>query len=152
MAQNNAFTDAFKGFSEFKLPNVDFNSFFSLSRRNIEAFTAANQAMSEGVQAVVRRQAEITQRSVEDALALVREVYSSKSPEASASKQAQFVQKSLEEAVSNARELIELASKSGAEASEVLSKRFNQAISEITEITSKTAGQAVKAAKSASNK
>lgn len=149
MAQNNAFAEAFKGLSDFKLPNVDFNGFFSLTRRNVEAFSAANQAFAEGAQAVARRQAEIMQRSVEDALSLVREVYSSKSPEASAAKQAQFVQKSLEEAVSNAREIIELASKSGTEASEVLSKRFNQAISEITDIAGKASSQTVKAAKSA---
>lgn len=146
MAQNNAFAEAFKSFSEYKLP-LDFNGLFSMSRRNIEALSAANQAVAEGAQAVVRRQAEIVQRNIEDALSLVREVYSSKSPEASAAKQAQFVQKSMEEALSNARELIELASKSSAEAGEVLSKRFSQAISEVSDIAGKTTGQAVKAAK-----
>ena len=144
MAQSNAFADAFKGLQDFKMPNVDFNGFFSLSRRNAEAFTAANQTVTEGIQKAVKRQTEIAQRNIEDALSFVREVTGSKSPEASAAKQAQFVKKATEELVSNAREIMEIVSKSNTQASEVLSKRFNQAISEISDI----AGQAPKAAKS----
>ena len=149
MSQSKAFTEAFKGFSEFKLPNYDFNSVFSLTRRNVEAFTAANQAFAEGIQAAARRGTEIAQRNLEDTLSLVRDISSSKSPEASATKQAQFVQKSLEAAVSNAREIAQIVTKSGEEASSVLSKRFNQAISEISDLTTKNTQAAAKSAKSA---
>jgi len=134
MAQSNAFAEAFKGFQDFKIPNVDFNGFFSLGRRNAEALTAANQAVVDGAQKVVKRQTEIAQRNIEDALSFVREVTGAKSPEASAQKQAQFAQKAAEEFVSNAREIMELVSKSSTQASEVLSQRFNQVISEISDI------------------
>lgn len=146
MAQSNAFADAFKGLQDFKMPNVDFNGVFSMTRRNAEAFSAANQTVAEGLQKAAKRQAEIAQRSIEEALSFVREVTGSKSPEASAQKQAQFAQKAAEELVSNAREIMEIVSKSSTQASEVLSKRFNQAISEISDI----AGQAPK--KSAGSK
>ena len=144
MAQSNAFAEAFKGFQDLKVPNVDFNGVFSLIRRNAEALTAANQAGAEGLQKAVKRQAEIAQSNIEAALSFVKEVTGAKSPEASAQKQAQFAQKAAEELVSNTREILEIVSKSSTQAGEVLSKRFNQAISEISDIT----GQAAPKAKS----
>lgn len=147
MAQNNAFAEAFKGFQDFKMPNVDFNGLFSAGRRNAEAFTAANQAVTDGLQKAAKRQAEIAQRNLEDALSFVKEVTGSKSPEASAQKQAQFVKKAAEEMVTNAREIMEIVSKSSTQASEVLSKRLNQAISEISEIAGSVAPKAAKSSK-----
>jgi hypothetical protein len=50
--------------------------------------------------------------------------------------------KAAEEMVTNAREIMEIVSKSSTQASEVLSKRFNQAISEISEIAGSVAPKA----------
>ncbi len=42
---------------QFKLPGVDSKSLIETQRRNLEAFTKANQVTFEAVQAVVQRQA-----------------------------------------------------------------------------------------------
>ncbi len=145
MAQSQRIADAFKVFADFKAPNYDFNQLFSLSRRNIEALTAANQAFAGGVQAVARRGAEIAKNSSEEAIQLFREVYSSQSPEAGAQKQADFVKTQFESAMANAREVFEVLSKSNAEAAEIITKRLTDALNEV----SKTAQQA--SSKKASN-
>ena len=129
MAQN-PFQDAFKVFTDFKAPTADFNQFFSFGRRNVEALTAANQAVAEGAQAVARRQAEILKNNTEEAIQLFRDVYSSKNPEASASKQAEFAKQAFESALSNLREMFEMVSKSNVEAAEVITKRVSEIMNE----------------------
>jgi phasin family protein len=138
MAQSsNKFAESFKAFSDFKAPNYDFNALVSIGRRNIEAFTAANQAVAEGAQAIARRQAEIARSNAEEAIQLFREVYSSQTPEASASKQAEFARSAFESALSNVRELFEMASKSNIEAAEVLTKRLTEVMGEVGKAASK---------------
>lgn len=129
MAQN-TFQDAFKVFTDFKAPVYDFNQLFSFGRRNVEAFTAANQAVAEGAQAVARRQAEILKSNTEEAIQLFRDVYSSKNPEASASKQAEFAKQAFETSLSNLREMFEMVSKSNVEAAEVITKRVSEIMNE----------------------
>ena len=129
MAQN-TFQDAFKVFTDFKAPVYDFNQLFSFGRRNVEAFTAANQAVAEGAQAVARRQAEIMKSNTEEAIQLFRDVYSSKNPEASASKQAEFAKQAFETSLSNLREMFEMLSKSNVEAAEVITKRVSEIMNE----------------------
>src|SRR4051794_30917938 len=53
---------AIKGFS---LPGFDFGAIFDMQRKNIEAFTAASQTFTQGLQTVVKRQSEITRQQVE---------------------------------------------------------------------------------------
>lgn len=136
MAQN-TFQDAFKVFTDFKAPVYDFNQLFSFGRRNVEAFTAANQAVAEGAQAVARRQAEIMKSNTEEAIQLFRDVYSSKNPEASASKQAEFAKQAFETSLSNLREMFEMLSKSNVEAAEVITKRVSEIMNETNKASNK---------------
>lgn len=141
MAQpNKQFADAFKVFTDFKAPVYDFNQLFSVGRRNIEAFTSANQAVAEGAQAVARRQAEIAKNSAEEAIQLFREVYSSPSPDAGAQKQADFVKSQFESALANAREVFEMISKSNSEAAEIITRRITEALGEANKAAN-TAGR-----------
>src|SRR3954454_9601293 len=48
----------------FKLPGFDVNTVVDIQRRNVEALTAANQTVVQGLQTVVRRQGEIARQSV----------------------------------------------------------------------------------------
>jgi phasin family protein len=141
MSQNKAFNDAFKAFSSVQ-PQADFKEVFNAGRKNVEAFTAANQAFAEGVQAVFRRQAEVAQKQAEDALNLFKEVASSKNPEASIAKQAEFAKSAFETSLANTREAIETASKAGTEASEIIGKR---AVANVEEYSVKAAEVAKKA-------
>ena len=143
----NQFTEAMNQLNGFSAPNVDFNQVFAIGRRNIEALTAAHQAITEGAQTAAQRSAEQLQKNIEQAVELAREVYSSKSPEASSQKQIKFLTDSLETSMAQAQEVYELLSKSGAEASDTLSKRANECISECNDIASSFAQQSKKAAK-----
>src|SRR3954469_6933261 len=48
----------------FKLPGFDVNTVLDIQRRNVEALTATNQTIAQGLQTVVRRQGEIARQSV----------------------------------------------------------------------------------------
>ncbi len=135
MAQSsNKFAEGWKALSDFKVPSYDFNALVSIGRRNIEALTAANQAVAEGAQAIAKRQAEIARAGAEEAIDLFREVYSSKTPEAGAAKQAEFARSAFESALGNVRELYEMALKSNSEAAEVVTKRLTEVLGEVANV------------------
>ena len=50
----------------FKLPGFDVNTVLDIQRRNVEALSAANQTIVQGLQTVVRRQGEIARQSAKD--------------------------------------------------------------------------------------
>src|SRR5487761_2425971 len=65
--------DVGKTFAGFNLPGLDAESVMATQRKNLEAFTQANQLAVEGVQAVTRRQVEIAREAFEGASAALRE-------------------------------------------------------------------------------
>src|ERR1700733_10547022 len=111
----NPFADMFKN-------TFDFNQIFSTQRRNIEALSAANQAVVEGAQAISRRQAEVIREHVEESLKASKDLLTSGTPETNMNKQADFAKGIFESTLSNLREITEMATKSGFEAFDVLNK------------------------------
>lgn len=130
--------DLSKMIAEYKVPGVDVDSILASQRKNIEAVTAANQLAVEGLQAVLRRQAEILRQSVEEAGAMVNEVMAASSPEDKAAKQAELVKAAFEKTLANARELSEMVAKSNSEAADVLSKRVSESLDELKSAIAKT--------------
>src|SRR3954471_19092114 len=100
MASNYAFNDMFKN-------AFDFNQLFSTQRRNIEALSAANQAVVEGAQAISRRQAEVIRENVEGMLKASKDILTSGTPESNLSKQADLAKSIFENTLSNLREISE---------------------------------------------
>ena len=133
--KNAGYPDFTKMFSDMKMPQMDFNALFSIQRRNFEAASAASQMLTEGVRAVSRRQAEILQSGTEELLQTAREIWTSTSPEANASKQSDLAKGLMENSMSNVRELTEMATKSSAEAVDVLNKRFMENFEELNKMT-----------------
>lgn len=130
MTYNNPFADMFKN-------NFDFNQVFSTQRRNVEAVTAANQAVLEGAQAISRRQAEVFRANVENVMKVSKEVMTSAgTPEVSVSRQSDLARALFENTLSNLREVTETATKSGFEAFDVLNKRVAESLEEIGEASS----------------
>lgn len=136
----NPFADFFNAWSDNAwLKNnactgVNFDDAIAAGRLNAKAFSDAVKAASEGAQAVLRRQAEISQRAAEEASKYFKEATSAenvKNPEAAIANQAEFAQKSIENAISNSKELFEMASKFGNEASDIINKRVIAALSEV---------------------
>lgn len=129
--------DFWKSFTDFKAPVVDVNSIVNTQRRNIEAFSAANQVFVEGVQAASKRQAEAMRENVESAIAATKDILTSNSPENNTSKQIGLVKDWYENAMETARECAEMVSKSSNEAYELISKRANETWEEFSKAAKK---------------
>ena len=123
--------DFSKVLGEIKMPGVDVESILATQRKNIEAVTAANQLAIEGLQAVLRRQAEILRQSLEAAGTAATEVISAGTPEEKATKQAELLKTAFEKSLSNVRELAEMVAKSNTEAADVLAKRVSESLEEV---------------------
>ena len=126
----NGFFDVTKIMGDFRVPGIDLEAAVASQRKNIEALTQANQLAVEGVQALMRRQVEITRQAMEDFSAMFRDlVQPNGSTEDRFAKQAEYSKHALEKGLSNAKELTELVTKANTEAFAALSHR----VSELTE-------------------
>jgi phasin family protein len=119
-------------FAEIFKQSFDMNQLFATQRRNIEALSAANQAIVEGAQAVSRRQAEAVRENVEKVLSASREMFNGGSPEAGLTRQAELTKTVFENALNNVREVTEMLTKSSFEAFDVLTERANKSIEELS--------------------
>lgn len=131
--------DLSKVADQFKMPGLDAQALVEYQKRNLEAFTSANKIALEGAQAVIRRQAEIVRKGVEDASKALSELNAAGTPQDKMMKQAELAKEAYEAAVANLRELTEMASKSNGEAAELLSTRVSESFGEITGEMKKTA-------------
>ncbi|MBI1208922.1 MAG: phasin family protein [Azospirillum sp.] len=129
--------DVSKMMAEFKMPGVDVDAIMASQRKNIEAVTAANQLAIEGMQAVVRRQAEILRQTMEETGAMLTEMMGAGSPEEKVTKQAELVKSAFEKALSNMKELAEMVAKSNSEAANVISKRVSDSLEELKTVMAK---------------
>lgn len=129
--------DPSKLMGDLKMPGLDVEAIVASQRKNIEAVTAANQLAFEGLQAVLRRQAELLRTATEEAGSFVNQVMAAGSPEEKAAKQADLVKAAFEKSLSNIRELSELVAKSNTEAAEVLTKRVSESLDEVKAAISK---------------
>jgi len=139
-------TEVGKMFAGFTFQGFDVEALMTAQRRNLEAFTQANQLAVEGFQAFAKMQVELTRTAMDEASALVRDWAETGAPEEKLQKQATFAKKALAKGVSNARELIELAGKTQTEAFDVLNKRFTESLDEMTSFTKKETKKETKVA------
>jgi phasin family protein len=112
-----------------KLPGFDVTTVLDIQRRNVEALTAANQTLAQGLQTVVQRQGEIARQSVKQ----VQDLLSVKptSVEETLVKQIDVAKTSYEKTVADARELGDLVAKVGSEAVDILSRRVVASLDEV---------------------
>lgn len=111
--------DFTKMLSQFRIPGVDFAAIVERERKNIEALTAANKIAFEGWQALIRRQSEILQDAMKQAVA-------DASQQDALQKRADLAKERFEGALNNMRELAEMATKSQKEAFDVVRKRVEE--------------------------
>jgi len=124
---------------QFKLPGLDAQALVDYQKRNLEAVASANKIALEGAQAVIRRQAEIVRKSVEDASKALSELNAAETPQDKLVKQVELAKQAYEAAVANLQELTEIASKSNGEAAGLLSARVSESFGEFTSEVKKTA-------------
>ena len=131
---NESISNSFKSWAD-KAPFGDgygWDRFVAANKSNAKALADVAQAISEGGQALARRQAEIIQRTADDIVKFFKESANAKSPEACIAKQADFAKSSVDSAINNSRELVEISSKLNSEARDIIGKRVANAISELT--------------------
>ena len=116
---------------QYNVPGLDVDSVLETQRRNVEALTAANQAAVEGVRALAKRQSEILQQTLDTANKAVTKLGKAGTPQDAAAKQAEIAKTVFEKAVANTQELAQLAVKSNAEATQVITNRISEGLDEI---------------------
>jgi phasin family protein len=114
-----------------KLPGFDVTTVLNIQRRNVEALSAANQTIAQGLQTVVQRQGEITRQSVKQFRDLLSVKPSSTSVEEMLVKQIDVAKTSYEKNVADARELGDLIAKVGSETIDILSRRVVASLGEV---------------------
>ena len=125
--------DVTKMFADFRYRPFDVEAVWAAQRRNIEALSQANQLAVEGVQALARRQIELTRETFEGFSTLLRDMAQPASAEDRIAKNTEYAKQVLEKSVSNGREIALLATKAGTEAADVLRKRACEGLDELRE-------------------
>ena len=115
----------------FKMPGFDVTTVLDLQRRNVEALTAANQTIAQGLQTVARRQGEIARQSVKQFQDLVSFKPSNASVTETLVKKIDLTKTSYEKNVADARELGDIVAKVGSEAVDILSRRVVASLDEV---------------------
>jgi phasin family protein len=113
----------------FKLPGFDVNTVVDIQHRNVEAVTAANQTLVQGLQTVAQRQGEIARQSVKQFQDLLS-VKPASVPETLV-KQIDLTKTAYEKTVADARELGDIVVKVGSEAGDILSRRVVASLDEV---------------------
>ena len=97
--------DVTKMFADFRYRPFDVEAVWAAQRRNIEALSQANQLAVEGVQAVARRQIELTRETFEGFSALLRDLAQPASAEDRIAKNTEYAKQMLEKGVNHGREV-----------------------------------------------
>ena len=129
--------DVTKIFTDFRFRPFDVEAVWAAQRRNIEALSQANQLAVESVQAVAKRQFELTRETFEGFSALMRDLSTPASTEDRIAKNTEYVKQMMEKGVSHGREIATIAAKAGTEATAVLQKRASESLDEMRSFTSK---------------
>ena len=126
-----------KVFGNFRMPGLDVETIIAMQRKNLEAFTQANQLAVEGARAVAQRQAEIIQQAVEHVSTMVHDLTQPGAPEERVARNVEGAKQAFERGVANARELTELATKANVDAFNVISTRFTESLDEMRDYAKK---------------
>lgn len=134
---NNPFGDFDSLFKKFQFPGLDIEALTAAYRKNVEAVTAATKVANEGIQALVKRQAEIVKDALEQTRVAGTELTALKDPQEVAGRQAEIAKQTFEKASANIKELAELVAQSNAASLEIIQKRVNDGLSELQELLTK---------------
>lgn len=129
-----------KMLKQYNLPNVDMDSLVASRKKDLEALTTANRVAFEGLQAIVKRQAEILQETMNEASKVVDALSKAGSPQDIAAKQAEIAKEGFEKALANMRELAEMVAKANQEATNTINARISASLDEIKEMALKLKG------------
>jgi phasin family protein len=122
--------DVTKIIEQFKLPGIDLSALMAGRRKDIETLMEVNKIALESSQTMAQRQVEILQKTMQE---LTQTVTSGK-PLENPAKQGELVQHAVEKAIAYMLELAEVARKAQTDALDVINKRAQQNIQELTSL------------------
>lgn len=131
--------DMTKVFSAFSFPGFSVEAVMAAQRKNVEAFTQANQLAIEGVQAFAKRQVELAREAFEGAPAFFKEISAPTPPQERMAKNAEIAKATFEKNLATAKELGELVTKANTEAFAVITKRMTESFEEMKDVAAKAA-------------
>jgi phasin family protein len=124
---------------DFRVPGLDTEAMLAAQRRNIEAITKANQLAAEGMQAVMKRQAEILRQTMEEASRMMGAIAQAGGPEQQAVKQAEVAKAAFEAAIANTKEIADLVARANQDTFAVINKRVAESMDEVRALMAKAA-------------
>ena len=107
-------------------------------QKNLEALAQANRIAVEGVQAVMRRQAEVVQQTIAELTETVKTLASAGMAKADPAKSADAIKDAYARAVAHSKELADLMQRANTEATEVLHQRVSAALDEAKVLVGKS--------------
>ena len=124
--------DFSKLMGQFQVPGVDWQGLIAAQQKNLEAVAKANQVLFEGASAVMRRELEVLQAAMDEAVASSQELMrGGGDPQANAARRMELARAAFERALENMRELSELAARCNREALDVVNRRTLEAFDEM---------------------
>lgn len=134
--------DFSKMFSSFQGFPFDLDSLMETQRRNVQAFSDAQQMAIESLRTVTARQSQILSQMMEENSEIAREALAEGTPEEKISKQADRMKKVYEKSVAGAREIADMVGKSAQAAQDVINKRVSASLTEIKSAVEKKKSKA----------
>lgn len=124
--------DMTKVMGDFKMPtNASFEPLMAAQRKNIEAFTALNQAAFESFRSLAQRQAELMRQTFEESASVVNTIMNSSTPEEKVLRQAEASKAAVDKCLANARDISETFAKCNYQAMETVSNRLKETMDEL---------------------
>lgn len=116
---------------DVKLPVMDIEQLIEHHRKNLEALHKSAQAAGMGMSAVMAKQGEILQETLDEIADMAHGYRGISDPQELTAKQTEFARRSLDTALRNTGEMAELVRRSGDETLEVLRNRIREGMDEI---------------------
>jgi phasin family protein len=128
-----------KALSGLSIPGLDTGPLVDTQRKNLEALLAANQALLEGGQQLLRRQTEVLTEVSREAASASTALASGK-PEELQQKQGEMINAAYSKAVAVLQETTETIQEAQKRALEALDKRSREAVEELRALVSQGKG------------
>jgi phasin family protein len=125
------FGDFTKMLEQFKLPGIDTAAFIEARRSDIVALTQANNVAYEGMQELLRKQAEILYATFEELWVSAEKFDKDGEPAVRAGQPEELIEQAVLQALSKMRELAEMAMKTQTEALAIIGQRAMQKVEEM---------------------
>ena len=130
----NPFGDLTQILEQFKVPGVDMSALVNAHRKDFESLMAVNQAASEAMQSVARKQAEMLSQSMVAIQAAASNAGTGAGKLGDPMKQAELQRQAFEKALEGLKDLAEMTRQAQADALNKLSKRAAERLDELVKV------------------